>query len=81
MAVRTALQKDNPWWEDAQRIGDDTHIRAWSQSHLHWSPPIMSEFDYGRAGSTSDWMDRLGFLLAARIIHERRSARPLAVSS
>ena len=33
----------NPWWENSSSIEQDPHVRAWTESELHWNPGV--EFD------------------------------------
>ena len=40
------LIEQNPWWENPEKINEDSKIKEFSHSRLQWFPRIFNEFDF-----------------------------------
>jgi len=45
MDIQT-LQKQNPWWENPQRIGEDIKLKELEKFDIIWSPRILKHIDF-----------------------------------
>lgn len=52
MLTDTEIRLQNPWWAHPEAIGEDPHLKAFHQSLVQWTPPVLEEIPL-RFGDTA----------------------------